>query len=60
VNAKSSMSRETPILRPVGGALSVITTVALIAWLRWWSLIIAAPLNLILIYAFFWPGVRRR
>jgi hypothetical protein len=47
-------------LRPVYGLLDVVATVALIAWIGWWSLLIAVPLNLAIIYVFFWPGIRSR
>jgi len=55
-----STTRCTPILRPVYGLLDVVATVALIAWIGWWSLLIAVPLNLAIIYVFFWPGIRSR
>jgi len=53
-------TRRTPILRPVYGLLDVVATVALIAWIGWWSALIVLPLNLAIIYAFFWPGIRSR
>jgi hypothetical protein len=54
------VGRRTPILRPVYGVLDVLATVALIAWIGWWSALVVVPLNGAVIYVFFWPGLRSR
>jgi hypothetical protein len=52
------VSRHTLYYHPFFGLPIVIANAALIGTLGWWALIVVLPLDIAVIWLFFWPGIR--
>jgi membrane protein implicated in regulation of membrane protease activity len=51
-------SRRTLILYPWYGAIVVLANVIPLGTIGWWALIGVVPLDLVVLYVYFWPGIR--